>query len=83
MIFLDSIAELVRAVERGRLQAQDQVYVPLRLLRAASDAEAEVAEQSVLRVGAHFHALPGLARVAVLSFRELNEGLEPAGRRDA
>lgn len=77
VIFFDTVDELGRAARAGRLESQDWIFVPLDFRRAAGAEAWDSLGIELKRLGAHVQVVPNLARICVLSLREMNEGMGP------
>ena len=77
MVFYNSIDELARAVRAQRLAPRDWVFVPLPLRRTVDPAAWAALREELDAIGAHVNVVPGLPRIAVVSFREMSEGMAP------
>lgn len=77
MVFFKSVVDLVRALDRGALAPQDQVFVPADVLGADEEWDWEPLHRRILSAGAILQPLHGLRRICILSLRELNEGTHP------
>ena len=82
VIFFDALDDLDRALARGRLRRQDQVFVPLPLRRLVGETAWDELGRKLKGVGVRVHVVPNLARVCVVSFDEMNAGMGPPTAAD-